>query len=369
MDLRVIVAEPDGNLTVTDAVPDTVPVGGWVWADVRVDVADARALAHMTAALGLDPLAVHDAATDADLPKLDDFGEHLLLVLHGLSADHVETYEVDCFVTGRHLVTVHNEQSPTIDALWEAVLTHSASMTADVSELVGRLGDLLTRRLLAVVDAFDSQIDPLIVRALDADPELLEEVTAIRLDLAEVRQVVYPQREALDDLRRSPSPIVSEAARRRAADAFDAASRAVSGLDAARSGLAEILDAYRGAEARKATDVTKVLTIYAAVMLPLSLIAGFFGMNFTNLPWIDREWGWWVVLAFMALITVVSLGMFVALGWIHRPSGRRAGALLGRGLVEAARTPVQVGGALFEVTTLPLRTITRRGDDPGDEPS
>lgn len=63
-------------------------------------------------------------------------------------------------------------------------------------------------------------------------------------------------------------------------------------LDAARSALAETVDAYRAAEARSATEVSKVLTIYAAVLLPLSLVVGFFGMNHSNLPTISSDWGW-----------------------------------------------------------------------------
>lgn len=73
--------------------------------------------------------------------------------------------------------------------------------------------------------------------------------------------------------------MINDAARRRFSDVFDVAIRTGHGLDTARSALSETLDAYRGAEARRATEVNRVLTIYAAIMLPLSLVAGFFGMN------------------------------------------------------------------------------------------
>ena len=122
-------------------------------------------------------------------------------------------------------------------------------------------------------------------------------------------------------LRHSTSELISESGRRRFSDVFDTAQRAAAGVESSRAALAEALDAYRGAEARQATEVTKILTV------------------------------------FMALVAIVSLGVFVALGWIHRPSGRSAGALLGRGLAEAARTPAQLVGAVFEISTKPLRTV------------
>ncbi len=310
-----------------------------MWIDVTVDPSDVNALLDLTTELLFDALAVHDAVSDFDLPKVDDFGHHLLVIMHGLREDKVDTYEVDCFATDRYLVTVHAAPSPALEALWSRVAGSPELAQGGVDELLARLADVLTRRLLSVVTAFDDAVDPLIDRALAADTSLLAELTEIRSNISSVRRVVQPQRDVLDELRFSTSPLLTDIGRRRFSDAFDVATRTANGLDAARTALAEILDAYRGAEARRATDATMVLTIYAAIMLPLSLIAGFFGMNFTNLPWVDAGWGWIAIVVIMGVITAVSLGVFVAAGWVRRPSGRSAGATLGRGLIEAARAP------------------------------
>ena len=208
-----------------------------------------------------------------------------------------------------------------------------------------------------MLDVFDDRNEELIQRALLADPDFLVEITAVRSDLAALRRAVHPQREALDVLRHSTSPLVSDGGRRRFSDVFDTALRASQGVDGARAALAETLDAYRGAEARQATEVTKVLTVYAAIMLPLSLVAGFFGMNFVELPLLSSPAGWLIVTGFMAFIAVASVGVFVSLGWTRRLSGRTAGAVLGRGLVEAARAPAQLVGAVFEISTMPMRSV------------
>jgi Mg2+ and Co2+ transporter CorA len=75
-----------------------------------------------------------------------------------------------------------------------------------------------------------------------------------------------------------------------------------------------------------------VLTIYAAIMLPRSLIAGFSGMNFVDLPGSDSSWGWSMATGIMGLIAVILLGVFVATGWIRRPSGLRGRSNSGVGL-------------------------------------
>jgi magnesium transporter len=241
--------------------------------------------------------------------------------------------------------------------MWEGVQRRQELAHGGADEFLGRLADVVTRRLLTVLDVFDSRAEELVSLALQTDPDFLGEITAVRSDLARLRRVLQPQREVLDELRRSSSALLTDSSRRRFSDVFDTALRASHEADAARTALAETLDAYRGAEARQATEVTKVLTVYAAIMLPLSLVAGFFGMNFTNLPLIAHDAGWIIVAGFMSLVAVLSLGVFISLGWTRRPSGRAAGALLGQGLIEAAHAPAQLVGAVFEMSSMPVRSV------------
>lgn len=349
--------EFDGAERAVEVAPDhALPESGWVWIDITAGAEDADELADLADKLGFDVLAARDAAEDVDLPKVDDFGSFLLVILHALSGERVETYELDCFLSKRRLVTVHDRRSPSIDALWNGVLRRPELASGSADETLARLADVATRRLVSVLDVFNDRNDELIRLALAADTAFLAEVTAVRADLAVLRRAVHPQREVLDLLRHSSSPLISDVGRRRFSDVFDAALRAAQEVDSARTALAETLEAYRGAEARQATEVTKVLTVYAAVMLPLTLVASFFGMNFVDLPLIHRQSGWIAVTAFMGLVAAVSLGVFISLGWTRRPSGRSAGALLGRGLVEAARTPSQLVGAVFEISTMPMRS-------------
>lgn len=346
----------------------------WVWIDVEIDPdsrspIDTVTMLSLADRLGLDHLAIHDALDDEDQPKVDDFGRHLLIVLHGLRVDVVGTYEVDMFLTRDHLVTVRRGPSAALDAVWQQVQAHPARAVGGVDELAAFLADALTRRLMIVLDAFDHRVEDLTDAALRAAPTLLEDLTAVRRDLTAVRRIVHPQREALDVMRSTTSSLVSDAGRRRFSDVFDVAARASEGLDDARTALAETLDAYRGAEARKATDVSKVLTIYAAIMLPLSLVAGIFGMNFTNLPWLNRSWGWMAAAGLMIAIALISFGVFISLGWVRRPSGRRTGQTLGRGLIEATRAPVHLVSAVLEMSAMPLRATGERFSRASDEPT
>lgn len=360
METRALSAS-DGVVTPVAAHNPSAPTDGWLWVDITVGRDDVTELIEFASEYELDPIAVRDAVDDFDLPKLDDFGSHLLAIIHGLANDRIASYEIDCFLTMDHtLITVHESESPSIDMLWEQVQRSRQLASGGADDLLARLADVATRRFLAVIDEFDDRVETLIDRALTADPTVVADVTAVRRDLGRIRRVANPQREALDQLRFSTSPLLSDQARRRFSDAFDVAGRAASGIDGARSSLAETLDAYRGAEAGQATEVSKVLTVYAAVMLPLSLVAGIFGMNFSNLPWVESENGWLIVSGIMAGMALVSLGMFVSVGWIRRPTARGTGQMIGRGLIEAARTPASLVGGVFEVSTKTIRELPGR---------
>ena len=356
MRIRAAHFEPGECAAAVEPTP-ALPESGWMWIDIVAGPDDVDELADLAEQLGLDALAVRDTVEDIDLPKVDDFGSFLLVVLHGLGDERIETYELDCFLSERRLVTIHAQRSPSIELLWDGVLGRAELASGGPDEALARLADVATRRLVCVLDVFDDRNDELIERALQADADFLREIIAVRADLAALRRAVHPQREALDVLRHSTSRLVTDAGRRRLSDVFDTALRASQGVDGARAALAETLDAYRGAEARQATEVTKVLTVYAAIMLPLSLIAGFFGMNFVDLPLLASSTGWIFVTGLMVFIAVVSVGVFVSLGWTRRASGRTAGALIGRGLVEAARAPAQLVGAVFEISTMPMRSV------------
>ena len=198
-----------------------VPASGWVWIDVKAATSDIDELMAFAEALGLDALAVRDAVEDLDLPKVDDFGSSMLVILHALGEERVETYELDCFLTDRHLVTVRQQRSASVDALWDGAQHRAELASGGSDDVLARLADVATRRLVSVLDVFDSRNEELVQLALSADPGFLGEITAVRSDLAAVRRAVHPQREVLDVLRRSTSSLLTDSGRRRFSDVFD----------------------------------------------------------------------------------------------------------------------------------------------------
>ncbi len=102
--------------------PTTLPATGWVWIDITAASDEVEDVIVLTEALGLNALAVRDAVQDTDLPKVDDFGGSLFVVLHALSGERIDCYQLSCFLSQRCLVTIHRVQSPSVDVLWDGVM-------------------------------------------------------------------------------------------------------------------------------------------------------------------------------------------------------------------------------------------------------
>lgn len=156
MDIRIVHFE--AGKPAQPAEPSLPVEGdGWTWTDVVAGPDDAAELLESLTATGLDALAVRDAVDDLDLPKVDDFGDSLLVVLHGLADGAVATYEIDCFITQQGLITIRDRPSPSVEALWAATQHRAELAAGGPDELLGRLADVVTRRVMTVLEAFDDR--------------------------------------------------------------------------------------------------------------------------------------------------------------------------------------------------------------------
>ncbi|GEM_PF-596367 len=339
----------------TTCSPET---DSWAWVDIEIGE-ESEAVLALGERLGFDPLTVRDAVDDLDYPKVDDFGDHLFVVLHGLIEEkgQVATVELDCFLRSGVLVTMHYGSLAGVDWLWDAV-QQSADLCAGGSDaLLARLADTVCRRFVPMVEELDRRVDELADLALVAEPSVLADLVAVRGDVAIMRRAMQPQREVFDELRRSPMLLLDPDAIRRFSDVFDLADRIVRSLDSSRFMLSETLESYRSAAAQQMTEVTKVLALYATIMMPLTLIVGFFGMNHENLPSLHTSWGWIAVTASMTVVTGFSVGMFIRIGWMRALPLRSATTTVGRGLASTLKAPIVVAGALYTAASRPLRRL------------
>jgi magnesium transporter len=240
-------------------------------------------IAQLKEAFGFHPLALEDTLKRGQRPKLDDFGEFMFLVYYAVedSPDaEPEPLEVHAFLSGGYIVTTH--ASP-CGALEEVRQRLEAQPPRSEQFVVYRILDGLTDTFFPVLERLEDRIERLDEEVFDrATPEQLEEITALRRHLVELRRIAGPQRDLLargvDDILEIPG--FETDSRNYFRDVYDHSIRISDQIDSYRDLLAGTRDAYLSIASNRLNQITKQLTVIATIFLPLSFLVGFFGQNF-----------------------------------------------------------------------------------------
>lgn len=321
--------------------------GGWIWLDLTAP--DSEEIWEAARQFDLDRLSVEDVIDVTIFPKVDHHDDYLFVVLHGVitgEGARLRTTEVEMFIGTDFLVTMHMDPVAGVKRVADQVASSTELGAGSPALLAAAIAESGSRRYLPLLDALDERIDELEDLAVAAEPATLSETQALRRDVIVLRRIVGPQREVLRHLSQAHSPLVDRRAERAFADTYDHYFRLVESLDSNRALLGSVIELYRGAVAERANEVMKVLTVFSAILLPLGLIAGIWGMNFANIPAADRTWGIFAVIGTMAVIAIGLWVYFAKRGFVGGPKLRDL--------------PKAVGLGMVHLGTAPLRVVTRR---------
>ena len=278
---------------------------GMRWIDVTgPDEATMLALGEK---FGLHRLAIEDCLHLDQRPKLEDYGTHQFLVLQGFKTDSatwkgMEMLELHFFLGPDWLITVHDPPSLSIDAAQKRV-------DADPKGTLGRGGDFiaylvadaLVDRNFPLLECFNDELEDLEERIFSSAPsrELLRELFDLKHALVRVRRVLSPQRDVVGLLARHGISQVSERTTVYFRDVYDHLVRIYEQLDSARDLVGSAVEAYMSQIANRTGAISKQLTVFASIFLPLSFIVGFFGQNFEGIA--RHEFLWPMLGAMVAL--------------------------------------------------------------------
>jgi magnesium transporter len=170
---------------------------------------------------------------------------------------------------------------------------------------------------LRVVETLGERIEDLEDEVLsDPGPELLETLTAARREMAYVRKAVRPAREVVLKMLRSDSDLVPESVIPYLRDLRDMAEQTVDVVEVYREMLGDHLAAYNMAVANRLNDVMKFLTIFSTIFIPLSFLAGVYGMNFDVMPELHTRYGYFILLGIMGTVAAGMLVYFRYRKWL-----------------------------------------------------
>lgn len=342
--IEVLHRAESGQVTRHDSYRD-LPAGGWTWIDM-VDEST-ESMSAVGRHLGIDESAMAEANSTSRLPLIDEYSDYLFLVLHGLThgtGERMSTPEIDIFLSSSYLVTIRDGSRLTLDVTQERITEDGTTSERSPAQLLANMALVAARRYGPLIHELQRQADALEEQAIRAEPQTVIEVHALRRDIIVLRQAISPQLDAYSDLAQSNHPAIDSDARRLIGRVVTQHERALESLEAGRALLMSVLEIYRGALADQSNEIMRVLTVFSAILLPLGLIAGLWGMNFLNIPGAEATDGFWWLLGAMAVLAIGLWTYFSRRGFIGAPRLRDL--------------PKAVGLGLFNLGTAPIRAFT-----------
>ena len=287
-----------------------------------LDITDPESADLMLAAdeLGLHPLAVEDAQHRHQRPKIDTYDDHYFLVVYALdeaSPGTVRQSELSIFVKQNAIVTVHDGTLRTLQAVERRFRDGKLATTG---LLLHAILDLIVDDYFGVVDGLGDRVELLEQMVIGGDQRdydtSIRELFVLKRDLLAVRKVIAPERDIAAALVRGDIESLREPGRRAYyQDLYDHIIRVTDEVDTFRELVSNVIDAHLAAVSNRLNEVMKVLTSLATVLLVLTVVTGFFGQNWTFIPYDDPTF-FWIVMVATAAVAVGTAAYFRRRGWL-----------------------------------------------------
>jgi len=238
-------------------------------------------------AFGFHPLAIDDALQETHVPRLDDWGDYLYIVLNYMNLEpngdtwETEIDELDIFLGKNYIVTHHDHQISAIDETWVACDRDERNVQEGADHLLYRIADNLMAGYMPAVEKIDEAIDQIEDQVFDRpSPRTLERLFALKRVLVAMRRIIIPQREVLNKLARDDYKVIDPRDRVFFRDIYDHLVRLHDLNESLRDLVGSVLDTYLSVINNRMNEIMKTLTVITVLFMPLTFLTGYFGMNF-----------------------------------------------------------------------------------------
>ena len=292
-----------------------------IWVDMDVPTeADERVLLDT---FNFHPLTVEDCRENRHYPKIEEFPGYLYFIVHGVRADtspdHFNTIELDGFLGSNYVITYHHDKFRSINNVKQLIRTSPVACRRGAPFLLHQILDQIVDYYSPVLDDFDERIDKLeddIFTLKSPNNEILAEIMDLKRGVLRLRRISSKQMEIFYRMSRGEFSLLDQQMLPFYRDIYDHLIRVTDLAESYRDLISGALEAYLSVVSNRLNEIMKVLTIFSAIMLPLTFIAGVYGMNFDNMPELHSRYGYFTVLVLMIVVAIGMLRFFWRRGWI-----------------------------------------------------
>jgi magnesium transporter len=271
---------------------------------------------------GLHALTLEDILNTDQRPKIDDYEDYIFIVLKMFyfanGSDELVAEQVSLVFRPGLVISFQEQERNVFDPI-------RARMRNTKSRIVKYGSDYLAYSLMdAVIDQYFIVLEQIGERIESLQDQLvtepnykaLQDIHKLKREMIFLRRAAWPLREIINKMEREDSPLIQESTTLYIRDVYDHILHVIDTLETYREMVSGMVDIYLTSTGNKLNEVMKVLTIIATIFIPLTFIAGIYGMNFEHMPELHWRWGYVAVLAIMGVIAAVMLLLFKKRRWI-----------------------------------------------------
>jgi magnesium transporter len=271
--------------------------------------------------LGIHPLVLEDAESPSQRPRLETAGDYLFLTMQTAVLDYEEILRrgLAFYLRGNLLVTFEAESDlPAFEAVASRIAEGRGQARARGADyLLYALCDAVVDSYLVLLESAGELVEQMHGELLEGpETELLVRLQRLRTETLGFRRSVWPLREAVGTMSRERPPFFDEQTVPYLRDLYDHTVQVLESVEVMREVLSGMVDTYLSSVSLQMNKVMQVLTIVATIFIPLTFIAGIYGMNFHHMPELGWTWGYYGALGVMALVALGMLLYFRRRGWL-----------------------------------------------------
>lgn len=288
---------------------------GVLWLNVD-GLHDIPSISSLGSLFGLHGLLLEDVLNTAHRPKIEEYDKHLFMTLKmvGLSEDgtSVVTEQVSLVLGSNWLISFQEKKGDLFDSIRKRLRENTGPLRSNGADfLFYRIADVIVDNYFWVVDSFASRVEELEEKILnDFDKEYIKEIQRLKKDINSLKRVVMPLRESLFILSQDMGAFFNKNIYHYFHDILEHLMHINETIESQRESVASLMDLYLSEQSNKMNQVMQVLTVIATIFIPLTFIAGIYGMNFRNMPELEWSFGYPLVWAVMISLVVFMVYFF-----------------------------------------------------------
>lgn len=270
---------------------------------------------------GIHPLIIEDLFNTEQRPKFEDLGDYLYINLKMISCSAAEPgikiEHISLLLGPDFLLSIQETVGDIFDPVRERIRKNARIRKSGADYLAYALIDAIVDNYFVVMEKLEEEVEDLEEELVaNPAPDSIQKINRMKKDMIFLKKSVWPLREVISSLERTESPLVQESSTIYLRDVYDHTIQVIDTLETFHDMISGMVDLYLSGLSYKMNEIMKVLTLIATIFIPLTFIAGVYGMNFEHMPELDWEYGYYSALLFMAIVVVSMLAYFRSRKWI-----------------------------------------------------